>query len=204
MNILLAEDETSLAKAVSTIFSRNGWKVDAAKDGSQALDKIRAISYDALVLDIMMPKTDGITVLKTIRAEGDLTPVLMLTAKAELDDKVTGLEAGANDYLTKPFQGKELMARIKAMTRAQNFQEHPKLHLGNVSLDRKNLELSTPSGSLRLAYRESRMLEILMTNPQGSIPRAQLLKKIWKGEETDEEAVKVYVSYLKHVNADDS
>ncbi len=197
MNILLAEDETSLARAVSTILSRNGWEVDVAEDGSQALDKIRAGSYDALVLDIMMPKTDGITVLKTIRAEGDLTPVLMLTAKAEVDDKVTGLEAGANDYLTKPFQSKELMARIKAMTRAQNFQEHPKLHLGNVSLDRKNLELSTPSGSLRLAYRESRMLEILMTNPQGSIPRERLLEKIWKGEETDEEAVKVYVSYLK-------
>lgn len=198
MKILFAEDESSLARAVGTILKRNEWRVDVAVDGQQALDHIEKESYDAVVLDIMMPKVDGITVLKTIREAGNLTPVLMLTAKSEVDDKVAGLEAGANDYLAKPFQSKELMARIQAMVRAQEFQNHPQLKLGNVTIDRESLEISTPYGSLRLAHKEFQMLELMMTNPKSSIPRERFLEKIWKDENTDGRIAEMYISYLRN------
>ena len=113
MRLLLAEDEKSLARAVSAILEKNNFSVDVVYDGADALDWLRAGNYDGAVLDIMMPKMDGITVLKTIRAEGNMLPVLLLTAKSEIDDKVEGLDSGANDYLTKPFAAKELLARIR-------------------------------------------------------------------------------------------
>ncbi len=198
MKILLSEDEKSLAKAIRTILSRNAWIVDVASDGQEALELIDNNSYDVIVLDIMMPNIDGITVLKTIRAYGNLTPVLMLTAKSEVDDKVTGLEAGANDYLTKPFHSKELMARIQALARAQTFQNHPQLTLGNVTIDREDLELSTPTGCLRLAHQEFQMLELMMTNPKSKIPQERFLEKIWKNEGTDVRIIPIYIAYLNN------
>ena len=199
MRLLLAEDERSLSKALCTILTRNGYEVDAALDGQDALERIESGCYDAVVLDIMMPKVDGITVLKTIRANGNLTPVLMLTAKSEIDDKVTGLEAGANDYLTKPFNSRELMARIHAMTRALDFQNHPRLTYGNVTIDRESLELSTSDGSLRLAHREFQMLELLMSNPKGLVSRERFFERIWK-DDADAQIgiVEIYLSYLKN------
>lgn len=199
MKLLLAEDEKSLSKALCTILSRNGYEVDAALDGQDALERILSGSYDAVVLDIMMPKVDGITVLKTIRANGNLTPVLMLTAKAEIDDKVTGLEAGANDYLTKPFNSRELMARIHAMTRALDFQDHPKLTYGNVTINRESLEVSTPDGSLRLAHREFQMLELMMSNPSGRVSGKRLFEKIWRDDpDAQIGIVEIYISYLRN------
>lgn len=119
MRLLLAEDERSLSRAVAAILEKNHYSVDTVYDGQEALDYLAAGNYDALILDIMMPKLDGITVLKEIRAKGNRIPVLLLTAKSEVDDKVLGLDSGANDYLIKPFDARELMARIRAITRAQ-------------------------------------------------------------------------------------
>ena len=186
MRLLLAEDEKSLARAVSAILEKNNFSVDVVHDGADALDWLRAGNYDGAVLDIMMPKMDGITVLKTIRAEGNMLPVLLLTAKSEIDDKVEGLDSGANDYLTKPFAAKELLARIRAMTRTQTAQPSSTLQFGNLTLDRATFELKSPSGSFRLANKEFQMLETLMANP------------IW-GYETEAEinVVWVYISYLR-------
>ena len=198
MRLLLAEDERSLAKAVGAILEKNNFSVDIVYDGADALDYLRAGNYDGAVLDIMMPKMSGIEVLKTIRAEGNMLPVLLLTAKSEIDDKVEGLDSGANDYLTKPFNSKELLARIRAMTRTQAAQGSSELKIGNITLDRSTFELSSPSGSFRLANKEFQMLETLMANPHSLISTERFLEKIW-GYDTEAEinVVWVYISYLR-------
>ncbi len=198
MRLLLAEDERSLAKAVGAILEKNNFSVDIVYDGADALDYLRAGNYDGAVLDIMMPKMSGIEVLKTIRAEGNMLPVLLLTAKSEIDDKVEGLDSGANDYLTKPFNSKELLARIRAMTRTQAAQGSSELKIGNITLDRATFELSSPSGSFRLANKEFQMLETLMANPHSLISTERFLEKIW-GYDTEAEinVVWVYISYLR-------
>lgn len=198
MRLLLAEDERSLAKAVGAILEKNNFSVDIVYDGADALDYLRAGNYDGAVLDIMMPKMSGIEVLKTIRAEGNMLPVLLLTAKSEIDDKVEGLDSGANDYLTKPFNSKELLARIRAMTRTQAVQGSSELKIGNITLDRATFELSSPSGSFRLANKEFQMLETLMANPHSLISTERFLEKIW-GYDTEAEinVVWVYISYLR-------
>lgn len=198
MRLLLAEDEKALSKALVTILERNNYSVDAVDDGQAALDYLEADNYDGVILDIMMPKVDGITVLKTIRSRGNRIPILMLTAKAEVDDKVLGLDAGANDYLTKPFHTKELLARIRAMTRTQTVQTDSRLQMGNVTLDCATFELSTPAGSFRLANKEFQVLELLMRNPHSLIASERLLEKIWGYDsEAEINVVWVYISYLR-------
>ena len=135
MRLLYAEDEKSLARAVSTILVRNNYSVDVVYDGESALDYLATENYDGVILDVMMPKRDGIEVLREMRARGDSTPVLLLTAKSEIDDRVVGLDSGANDYLTKPFDMKELLARIRAMTRVLSVQPDKTLTTGKVTLD---------------------------------------------------------------------
>lgn len=198
MRILFAEDEKALSKAITTILERNHYSVDAVYDGQEALDYLEGDNYDCVILDIMMPKVDGITVLKEIRKKGNLIPVLMLTAKSEVDDKVMGLDAGANDYLTKPFHSKELLARIRAITRTQTAQADSKLQFGNVALDRATFELSTPTGSFQLANKEFQMMELLMSNPHNLISSERFFEKIW-GYDSDAElnVVWVYISYLR-------
>ena len=198
MRLLLAEDEQALSKALTTILQRNNYSVDVAYDGQEALEYLEADNYDGIILDIMMPKVDGITVLKEIRKKGKLIPVLLLTAKSEVDDKVLGLDAGANDYLTKPFNSRELLARIRAMTRTQTMQTDSKLQIGNVTLDRATYELSTPSGSYRLANKEFQMMEMLMMNPKNLISTERFMEKIWGYDsETEINVVWVYISYLR-------
>ncbi len=198
MRLLLAEDERSLAKAVGAILEKNNFSVDVVYDGADALDYLRAGNYDGAVLDIMMPKMTGIEVLRTIRAEGSMLPVLLLTAKSEIDDKVEGLDSGANDYLTKPFNSKELLARIRAMTRTQAAQGSSELKIGNITLDRATFELSSPSGSFRLANKEFQMLETLMANPHNLISTERFLEKIWGYDsEAEINVVWVYISYLR-------
>ena len=198
MRLLLAEDEKSLARAVSAILEKNNFSVDVVHDGADALDWLRAGNYDGAVLDIMMPKMDGITVLKTIRAEGNMLPVLLLTAKSEIDDKVEGLDSGANDYLTKPFAAKELLARIRAMTRTPTAQPSSTLQFGNLTLDRATFELKSPSGSFRLANKEFQMLETLMANPKTLISTERFMEKIWGYDaEAEINVVWVYISYLR-------
>lgn len=197
MRLLLAEDERSLSRALVKILEKNNYTADTVYNGEDALAYLGSGNYDAAILDIMMPKTDGITVLKKLRKQGNLIPVLMLTAKAEIDDKVLGLDSGANDYLTKPFDTKELLARIRAMTRSQRTADS-KMIFGNISLDRATFELSSPTGSFRLANKEFQMMEIFMTNPRHLVSTERLMEKIW-GYDSDAEinVVWVYISYLR-------
>ena len=197
MRLLLAEDERSLSRALVTILEKNNYTVDAVYNGEDALTFLQTGSYDAAILDIMMPKMDGITVLKRLRAQENPVPIIMLTAKAEIDDKVLGLDSGANDYLTKPFDTKELLARIRAMTRSQKASDS-RLAFGNVTLDRATFEISSPSGTFRLANKEFQMMEMLMSNPQQLISTERFMEKIW-GYDSDTEinVVWVYISYLR-------
>lgn len=198
MRLLLAEDEQALSKALTAILERNNYSVDTAYDGQEALEYLEADNYDGVILDIMMPKVDGITVLKKIRKKGNLIPVLLLTAKSEVDDKVLGLDAGANDYLTKPFHSRELLARIRAMTRAQTAQASSELQVGNVKLDHATYELSTTSGTYRLANKEFQMMEMLMSNPKHLISSERFMEKIWGYDsEAEINVVWVYISYLR-------
>ena len=198
MRLLLAEDELALSKALKVILERNNYSVDAVYDGQAALEYLETDNYDGVILDIMMPKVDGITVLKEIRRRGSLLPVLLLTAKSEVDDKVLGLDAGANDYLTKPFHARELLARIRAMTRIQTVQANSQLQIGNVTLDRATYELSTASGSYRLANKEFQMMEMLMSNPKNLISSERFMEKIWGYDsEAELNVVWVYISYLR-------
>ena len=198
MRLLIAEDERSLSKALTVILGKNNYSVDAAYDGEEALDYLSVGQYDGVILDIMMPKMDGLTVLRRLRAKGNNIPVLMLTAKSEIDDRVTGLDYGANDYLTKPFDTKELLARIRAMTRGRSGSQSSVLTMGNISLDRTTYELSSPSGSFRLANKEFQVMELLMSNPKQLIPTELMMEKIW-GFDSDSEinVVWAYISYLR-------
>ena len=198
MRLLLAKDEKALSKALTTILERNNYSVDAVFDGESALEYLKTDNYDGVILDIMMPGIDGITVLKEIRKQGNLIPVLLLTAKSEIDDKVLGLDAGANDYLTKPFNSRELLARIRAMTRISSSQTSSCLQMGNVTLNRATFELSTPSGSYFLANKEFQMMELLMSNPANRISSERFMEKIWGYDsEAEINVVWVYISYLR-------
>ena len=198
MRILLAEDERSLSRAVIALLQKNNYAADAVFDGEEALSYLEAGNYDAVILDIMMPKMDGLTVLRSLRERGSRIPVLLLTAKSEVEDKVLGLDSGANDYLTKPFATAELLARIRAMTRSQSAQLSSRLTFGNVCLDQTTFELSAPGGSCHLARKEYQMLELLMHNPGQVIPTERFVERIWGYDsDVDVGVVWVYVSYLR-------
>ena len=198
MRLLFAEDERSLSRAVTAILKKNNYSVDAVFDGQEALDYLETENYDGAILDVMMPKMDGFTVLKRMRAAGNKTPVLMLTAKAEIDDRVFGLDSGANDYLTKPFDAKELLARIRAMTRRSAEQVDSDLHFGNITLNCAAYELSGPSGRFKLAGKEFQMLEMLMRNPRNLVSTEAFMDRIWGYDsEAELNVVWVYVSYLR-------
>ena len=198
MRLLLAEDERSLARALTVLLRKNNYEVDAVYDGEEAMAYLGSGNYDGAILDIMMPKRDGIDVLCQLRRQGNRLPVLLLTAKSEVDDKVLGLDSGANDYLTKPFASQELLARIRAMTRTQSAQTDSRMSFGNITLDQTTYELSSPSGSFRLANKEYQMMELLLRNPRQLIPSERFLEKIW-GYDSDVElnVVWVYISYLR-------
>lgn len=198
MRILLAEDEEEMSDALTAVLKRNNYSVDAVYDGQNALEYLEGIEYDAAILDIMMPKLDGLTVLKKIRSEGNDVPVLLLTAKSEIDDRVTGLDAGADDYLTKPFAIKELLARVRSITRRQGEVTDNMLSYGNITLDRTSYVLKGPDGSENLSSKEFQMLEMLMVNPTQVISSDQFMDKIWGFDtETESNVVWVYLSYLR-------
>lgn len=199
MRILLAEDEVSLSKALKVILERNNYSVDQVYDGEEALSFLSADNYDCLILDLMMPKVDGITVLKTMRKEGNMLPVIILTAKSEVDDKVLGLDSGANDYLTKPFNSRELLARIRAITRSKENNEGDSiLKLGNTVLMRDTFILKTDSGETRLQSKEFQILELLMQNKNKLISTERLMEKIWGFDsEAEINVVWVYISNLR-------
>lgn len=198
MRLLLAEDEQDLSKALCAILKHNNYSVDAVYDGQDALDYGLSENYDGIILDIMMPKKNGIEVLTELRKSGVDTPVLILTAKGEVDDKILGLDSGADDYLTKPFAMGELLARIRALTRRKADFTPNLLSSGNLSLNRETFELSVDGDSIRLGNKEFQMMEMLMSNPGRLISTEQFMEKIW-GYETEAEinVVWVYISYLR-------
>lgn len=197
MRILLAEDERPLARAIVKIFEKNNYSADAVHNGEDALLYIESGNYDAVVLDVMMPKMDGIAVLKAVRGKGNGIPILLLTARSEVDDKVLGLDSGANYYLTKPFDARELLAAIRAITRSEAAADST-LSFGNITLNRATFELSSPTGSFRLANREFQMMEIFLANPRHILPAERFLEKIWGYDsEAEISVVWVYISYLR-------
>jgi DNA-binding response OmpR family regulator len=198
MRLLLCEDERSLSKAIVTILEKSNYSVDAVYDGEEALEYASTGNYDGIILDLMMPKLDGMIVLKAIREKGDLTPVLILSAKSEIENKVDGLDAGANDYLTKPFEVRELLARIRAMTRSLGGQVDSTLSFGNVKLDCTNYTLRTESATTSLANKEFQIMEMLMRHPSHLISTEKFMERIWGYDsETEINVVWVYISYLR-------
>ncbi|MBO4472826.1 MAG: response regulator transcription factor [Clostridia bacterium] len=198
MRILLAEDERELNRALVAIFTKNNYSVDAVFDGEDAVTYLMEGDYDCAVLDVMMPKKDGITALKEVRKAGKTLPVLILTAKSEIDDRILGLDSGADDYLTKPFAVKELLARVRAITRRLTVGVDANLVYGNCTLSRSTYLLSTPEGETRLTSKEFQMLEMLMSAPSQVISPEQFMEKIWGYDsDSDISVVWVYVSYLR-------
>lgn len=198
MRLLLAEDEVEMSNAVSKILKANNYSVDAVYNGQDALDYLETELYDGAILDIMMPYLSGIEVLKAARRQGIKTPVLLLTAKGELDDKVEGLDAGADDYLTKPFAMKELLARIRAITRRREDVVDSVLSFGNAKLDRLSYQLSTDNGTVKVGNKDFQMLEMLMTNPGQIISQEQFMDKIWGYDsEAELNVVWVYISNIR-------
>ena len=197
MRILLAEDEKLLSRAIVKIFEKNNYSVDAVFNGKDALTFIELGNYDCVVLDIMMPIMNGIDVIKKVREKGNNIPILILSAKSDINNKILGLDTGANYYLTKPFDTRELLAAIRAITRTQ-VSSDSKIHYGNLILDRATFELSTPNGSFKLANKEFQMMEMLLSNPTHIIPTEKFMSKIW-GYDSDTELniVWVYISYLR-------
>lgn len=198
MKLLLAEDEKALSKALVTILERNNYLVDAVYDGEEALHYLECGEYDGCILDIMMPKVDGIAVLKTIRRMGNRIPVLLLTAKSEVDDKVEGLDSGANDYLTKPFQMKELLARIRAMTRTVTQQGDSKLTVGNITLDQSSFQLCVGERHMQLVNKEYQLLELFLSHPKQVFSTERIMEKIWGlDSESEVNVVWVHISHLR-------
>ena len=198
MRLLLAEDEEEMSNALVKILKSNNYSVDAVNNGNDALDYIESDIYDGAILDIMMPGMSGVEVLKEARAAGIKTPVLLLTAKSEIDDRVEGLDAGADDYLTKPFAMKELLARVRALTRRREEVVDSSLEFGNVSLDRLTFQVTTPKGNAKLGNKDFQMLEMLITNPGQIISVDQFMDKIWGYDsEAELNVVWVYISNLR-------
>ena len=198
MRLLLAEDERDLADALEAMLKHNNYSVDVVNNGQDALDYLMLDDYDGAILDIMMPQMDGVTVVKKLRENKKNTPVLLLTAKSEIEDKVYGLDSGADDYLTKPFVTRELLARVRSMTRRQATFTSNVLELGNVTLSKYTFELATEKDKVRLSNKEYQMMEMLMRNPGNVIQTEQFLERIW-GYDSDSEinVVWVNISYLR-------
>ncbi|MEE3378176.1 MAG: response regulator transcription factor [Lachnospiraceae bacterium] len=197
MKLLLAEDTRDLNRAVTAILKHEGFEVDSAYDGEEALSFLTAGSYDGIILDIMMPKVSGIEVLTTLRKMNDSTPVLLLTAKAEVDDRVSGLDAGADDYLTKPFAMKELLARIRSMLRRRTRYSAEELHFEGLSLRSESLELAAEN-SVRLSMKEFELMRLLISNPDKELSTEFILSRLWAGEpDAGADTVYLYISYLR-------
>ena len=196
--ILVCDDDREIARAICIYLRSTGYEAVEAHDGTEVLELCRTQTFHLLILDIMMPGMDGIEVLCRARESGVSLPSLMLTAKSDVRDKVTGLDSGANDYMTTPFSAQELLARIRAMTRVSRGMDTNRLTMGNVMLDLTTYELSTPTGSFRLTGKEFQMMEMLLSNQRRLIPTERFLEKIW-GYDTDAEVhvVWVYISYLR-------
>ena len=197
MKLLLAEDDRDISSVIVKFLKKNNYLVDAVYDGEEALEYLGCETYDGVILDVMMPKMNGISVVRNMRKNGDNTPVLILTAKAEIDDKVLGLDAGADDYLTKPFSMKEFLARIRALTRRKN-STLSTFSFGNIVLNPKTYEIISQTDKVRLSAKEYQVMEILINNSNSLVSTETLMDKVW-GFDSDAEinVVWVYISALR-------
>ncbi|MBQ5954731.1 MAG: response regulator transcription factor [Firmicutes bacterium] len=193
MRLLLAEDERILSDALVEVLTHNNYSVDAVYNGQDAIDYLLAGNYDAAILDIMMPKKDGISVLKELRSAGFATPVIMLTAKSQIEDRVEGLDSGADDYLTKPFAMAELLARVRAISRRQPELTGTDLKFVDLKLDRADYSLSGPDGRVRLANKEFQIMEMLMANSGQVISTERFMERVW-GYDSEAEINVVWVN----------
>jgi len=198
MKILVVEDEEALAEALSEILKRNKYSVDTVYDGEDALDYGLTDIYDCIILDIMLPKMNGIDVLKCLRKRKISTPVLLLTAKSDTEDKINGLDSGADDYLTKPFVSGELLARVRSLTRRKGEVVTDEFTFGDIALNKSTFSLSRDEQYLKLSLKEYQIMELLIANPRQLIPKERFIEKIW-GYESDVEYnnVEVYISFLR-------
>lgn len=199
MRLLIAEDELDLAEALTVFFEHNHFTVDAVNDGLSAYEYAGADDYDAIILDVMMPKMDGVEVLRRLRSDGCKTPIMMLTAKAQKDDRITGFDAGADDYLPKPFEPDELLSRVRAMLRRRADYKPSVLTFGDLSLNPDSDVLSCGTGkSVRLSGREFRVMELFLRSPQTILSADRIMERVW-GWDSDAEinVVWVHISNLR-------
>ncbi|WP_163195452.1 response regulator transcription factor [Clostridium thermarum] len=199
MRILLVEDELPLAEALTQILRKNNYTVDMVHDGEIGLDNALSDIYDLIILDIMLPKMDGLTVLKNIRKEGLGVPVILLTAKGEITDKVAGLDSGADDYLAKPFATEELLARIRAVARRKGeVLQSSTLKFGDIELNPSTLKLSTSTKEVKLILKESELLELLINRKNSATSKELIIEKLWGFDsEVEHNHVEVYISFLR-------
>ena len=200
MRLLLAEDEKELSRALVTVLKYNHYSVDEVYDGMEALEYLENGSYDGVILDVMMPKLDGISVLKKIRAKGNQVPVLILSAKSALEDKVLGLDCGADDYLAKPFATKELLARVRAMTRRKTAELDTKMTFEDLELSPTTFQLGCKGKRVYLANKEYQIMEMLLANPRCVLSAGQFIEAVW-GCDSDVEnnVVWTYISRLRRI-----
>lgn len=199
MKLLIVEDEEQLADALSEILKRNMYSVDVAYNGNDGLDNALTGLYDGIILDIMLPGMSGIDVLRNMRAAKVNTPVLLLTARSELEDKINGLDCGADDYLTKPFITAELLARIRALTRRKGeIVDDNRMGFNGLELHKNTCSISWKGNDVKLSLKEFQIMELLMANPKQILPKERIIEKIW-GYESDVEYnnIEVYISFLR-------
>lgn len=207
MRILIVEDEIPLAEALTQILRKNNYTVDTANDGESGLDNALSDIYDLIVLDIMLPKIDGLSILKEIRKEGLSTQVILLTARGEISDKVKGLDCGADDYLAKPFASEELLARIRAVSRRkERVLEDNSLKFGDLQLNMSTLKLSKDNKEIKLILKEAELLELLISRKNLTTSKEQIIEKLWGFDsEVEYNNVEVYISFLRkkltHLNS---
>ncbi len=198
MRILIAEDEVEVARALKVVLTRNRFSVDTVDNGTDALHFLQSGAYDVAVLDIMMPGMDGIQVLRQLRSEHFDIPILLLTARSEIEDRVEGLNAGADDYLPKPFAISELIARVKALSRRVSPYTPSVLSVGKTTLDCNTFELSSPEHTVRLNNKEFQMMELFMRNPHNLFSAEQLMDRIWGFDSNAEiDVVWAYIAFLR-------
>lgn len=195
--ILISEDEKELNKALKTILELSGYEVKATFNGKEAVEATQKECFDIIILDVMMPVMDGLEAVKEMRASGIRTPIIMLTAKSTTEDKVQGLDNGADDYITKPFDKKELLARIRAHIRS-GLERREKVYVGNLVFSKENSELSSKKASFKLNTKECEIMEMLVRNQDRNITSNELSKKVWESDELQESAVNMYISYLQN------
>lgn len=198
MRLLIVEDEKSLSKILSEILKKNNYIVDAVFDGQDGLDYALSEEYDAILLDIMLPKMNGLEMLSELRKQGNSTPVLLLTAKSEIEDKITGLDSGADDYITKPFETGELLARVRSVLRRKDVFVGDVQNYGDLTIDKNKVSISTKSSTIKVSTKEFKILEMLISNPNQIISKEQFVEKIWGYDFGGEyNSVEVYISFIR-------